>query len=155
MRPAWSLRSDRALGPARVGARAGWTEAVTGDGELILRTPLPVAAARRWLRDRGVRWLAGPPPAVVRARAVGTAFQLKVWQAACRIPSGQRKTYGQLAKAIGCRSARAVGAALGANPLAGIIPCHRVVAADGLGGFAWGAARKRAWLRAEADGAAR
>jgi O-6-methylguanine DNA methyltransferase len=94
-------------------------------------------------------------PAIVRSRAVGTAFQLKVWQAVRRIPSGQRQTYGQLAKAIGCGSAQAVGAALGANPLAGIIPCHRVVAADGLGGFAWGAVRKRAWLRAEADGAAR
>ncbi len=155
MRPAWSLRSDRGLGPVRVGVRAGWTEVVTTGGELVHRTPLPIAAARRWSRAHGGEVTAGPIPAIVRSRAVGTAFQLKVWQAVRRIPSGQRQTYGQLAKAIGCGSAQAMGAALGANPLAGIIPCHRVVAADGLGGFAWGAVRKRAWLRAEADGAAR
>ena len=99
--------------------------------------------------------VAGVLPAVRSARAHGTAFQLKVWQAVRRIPSGQTQTYGQLAKSIGCGSARAVGVALGANPLAGLIPCHRVVAADGLGGFAWGVDLKRAWLRAEADGAAR
>lgn len=155
MLPAWSLRSERALGPARVGVRAGWTEVVTTAGELVHRTPLPLAQARRWLRAHGGQATAGPLPTITRTRALGTAFQLKVWRATCRIPSGQRMTYGQLARAIGCRSAQAVGAALGANPLAGLIPCHRVVAAHGPGGFAWGAARKRAWLRAEADGAAR
>jgi O-6-methylguanine DNA methyltransferase len=107
------------------------------------------------LRDHGGEPVAGDLSTVRYARAYGTAFQLTVWQAAHRIPSGQTQTYGQLAKAIGCGSARAVGVALGANPLAGFIPCHRVVAADGLGGFAWGADLKRAWLQAEADGAAR
>ena len=155
MRPAWSLRSVRALGPVRVGRRAGLTEAVTPDGELVHRSPLPGAAVRRWLRDHGGEPVAGVLPAVRSARAHGTAFQLKVWQAVRRIPSGQTQTYGQLAKSIGCGSARAVGVARGANPLAGLIPCHRVVAADGLGGFAWGVDLKRAWLRAEADGAAR
>jgi methylated-DNA-[protein]-cysteine S-methyltransferase len=155
MTPAWSLRSAHALGPVRVGVRAGQTEAVTLAGELVYRTPLPVAAARRWLRALGATSVAGPLPDVLRIRACGTAFQLKVWQACRRIPPGQKRTYGQLAEAVGCRSAQAVGAALGANPLAGIIPCHRVVAATGLGGFAWGTARKRAWLEAEADGPAR
>ncbi|MEY4086508.1 MAG: hypothetical protein RLZZ405_696 [Verrucomicrobiota bacterium] len=155
MRPAWSLRSARALGPVRIGRRAGLTEVVTPDGELVHRSPLPGAAVRRWLRDHGGVPVAGDLPAVRGARAVGTAFQLKVWQAVRRIPSGQTRTYGQLAKTIRCGSARAVGVALGANPLAGLIPCHRVVAAEGLGGFAWGTDRKRAWLRAEADGAAR
>jgi O-6-methylguanine DNA methyltransferase len=155
MRPAWSLRSARALGPVRVGRRGGLTEAVTPDGELVHRSPLPGAAVRRWLRAHGGEPIAGKLPAVRRARAYGTAFQLAVWQAALRIPSGQTLTYGQLAKSIGCESARAVGVALGANPLAGIIPCHRVVAAAGLGGFAWGSDRKRAWLRAETNGAAR
>lgn len=155
MRPAWSLRSTRALGPVRVGGREGWTEVVTMAGELVYRTPHPLAAARRWLRAHGGQESPGSLPAVVRPRALGTAFQLKVWQAACRIPTGQRRTYGQLAQAVGCRSAQAVGSALGANPLAGIIPCHRVVAAGGLGGFAWGAACKRAWLESEGDGAAR
>lgn len=155
MTPAWTLRTARALGPVRVGVRHGLTEAVTPDGILVYRTPLPVAAARRWCQGLGGEVLAGPLPAIIGGRAYGTAFQLKVWQACHRIPSGQKRTYGQLAKTVGCRSAQAVGSALGANPLAGIIPCHRVVAADGLGGFAWGAARKRAWLEAEADGAAR
>ena len=155
MRPAWSLRSVRALGPVRVGRRDGLTEVVTPDGELVHRSPLPGTAVRRWLRDHGGEPVAGVLPAVRSARAHGTAFQLKVWQAVRRIPSGQTQTYGQLAKSIGCGSARAVGVALGANPLAGLIPCHRVVAADGLGGFAWGVDLKRAWLRAEVDGAAR
>ena len=155
MRLAWSLRSVRGLGPVRVGRRAGLTEAVTPDGELLHRSPLPGAAVRRCLRDHGGEPVAGDLPAVRCARAYGTAFQLKVWQAVRRIPSGQTQTYGQLAKSIGCGSARAVGVALGANPLAGLIPCHRVVAADGLGGFAWGVDLKRAWLRAEADGTAR
>jgi O-6-methylguanine DNA methyltransferase len=155
MRPAWSLRSTCALGPVRVGRRAGLTEAVTPDGELVHRSPLPGAAVHRWLRDHGGEPVAGVLPAVRSARAYGTAFQLTVWQAVRRIPSGQTQTYGQLAKSIGCGSARAVGVALGANPLAGLIPCHRVVAADGLGGFAWGVDLKRAWLRAEADVAAR
>ncbi len=155
MRPVWSLRSTRALGPVQVGRRGGLTEAVTPDGELVHRSPLPGAAVRRWLRDHGGEPIAGELPTVRSARAYGTAFQLTVWQAALRIPSGQTQTYAQLAKAIGCGSARTVGVALGANPLAGLIPCHRVVAADGLGGFAWGVDLKRAWLRAEADGAAR
>lgn len=155
MRPAWSLRSARALGPVRVGRRAGLTEAVTPSGELVHRSPLSIRAVRRWLRDHGGEPVAGVLPSVRGARAYGTAFQLKVWQAVRRIPSGQTLTYGQLAKSIGCGSARAVGVALGANPLAGLIPCHRVVDAEGLGGFAWGAELKRAWLRAEADGAAR
>ena len=155
MPPAWSLPSARTLGPVRVGVRAGMTEAVTPDGELVYRTPLPVAAARRWWQDLGGEVVTGPLPTVVRTRAYGTAFQLKVWQACRRIPAGQRRTYGQLAQAVGCRSAQAVGTALGANPLAGIIPCHRVVAADGLGGFAWGAGRKQAWLEAEVNGTAR
>lgn len=155
MRPVWSLRSARALGPVRVGRRAGLVEAVTPDGELVHRSPLPEAAVRRWLRAHGGEPIAGDLPAVRGARAYGTAFQLKVWQAVVRIPSGQTQTYGQLAKIVGCGSARAVGVALGANPLAGLIPCHRVVAADGPGGFAWGVDLKRAWLRAEADDAAR
>lgn len=155
MLPAWSLRSTRALGPVRVGVRDGRSEVVTPDGELLYRTPLPVEAADRWTHSLGGRVVPGPLPAIARIRAYGTAFQLKVWQACCLIPAGHKRTYGQLAEAVGCRSALAVGTALGANPLAGIIPCHRVVAADGLGGFAWGADLKQAWLQAEADGSAR
>ncbi|MBI5137863.1 MAG: methylated-DNA--[protein]-cysteine S-methyltransferase [Nitrospirae bacterium] len=82
----------------------------------------------------------------------GTPFQLAVWQAARRIPPGQVRTYGELAGAIGRpRAARAVGQALGANPVPLLVPCHRVVAAGGaLGGFTGGTALKARLLAHEA-----
>ena len=62
----------------------------------------------------------------------GTPFQKKVWKELCRIPYGSRATYGQIARRIGRPDAvRAVGAANGANPIAVVIPCHRVVGSDG------------------------
>ena len=64
----------------------------------------------------------------------GTPFQLRVWHALMGIPAGQPATYGALAKRLGT-AARAVGQACGSNPLPILIPCHRVVAAHGLGGF--------------------
>ncbi|OZA29700.1 MAG: cysteine methyltransferase [Hydrogenophilales bacterium 17-61-9] len=64
----------------------------------------------------------------------GTPFQLRVWRALVAIPAGQPTTYGALAKQLGT-AARAVGQACGSNLLPILIPCHRVVAADGLGGF--------------------
>ena len=64
----------------------------------------------------------------------GTAFQKSVWQAMCAIPRGRTRTYGDLAREIGCE-ARTVGQACGDNRLPIVIPCHRVVAADGIGGF--------------------
>ena len=64
----------------------------------------------------------------------GSPYRLKVWQALLDIPSGETVTYAVLARRIGS-SARAVGQALGDNPLPIVIPCHRVVAASGLGGF--------------------
>ena len=74
-------------------------------------------------------------------------FSRQVWQATARIPRGKVKTYGQVAKEIAaCGAARAVGAALGKNPFPLIVPCHRVVRADGeLGGFSAGgiAVKKR------------
>ena len=65
---------------------------------------------------------------------LGTPFQLRVWHALMGIPAGHPATYGALAKKLGT-AARAVGQACGANPLPILIPCHRVVAAHGLGGF--------------------
>ena len=64
----------------------------------------------------------------------GTPFQLQVWRTLMAIPPGQPTTYGTLAKRLGT-AARAVGQACGANPLPILIPCHRVLAANGLGGF--------------------
>jgi methylated-DNA-[protein]-cysteine S-methyltransferase len=80
-----------------------------------------------------------------------TEFQQKVYEAACRIPFGETKSYGDLAKEMGRPgAARAVGQALGANPLPILIPCHRVVAAGGgLGGFTGGINTKKKLLAME------
>ncbi|OGI65289.1 6-O-methylguanine DNA methyltransferase [Candidatus Nomurabacteria bacterium RIFCSPLOWO2_01_FULL_39_18] len=83
----------------------------------------------------------------------GTAFQKKVWREICKIPKGKTITYQELAKKIGKpKAVRAVGNAVGANPLAVIIPCHRVVRSDGsLGGYSGkgGMRTKRILLKKE------
>jgi AraC family transcriptional regulator of adaptative response/methylated-DNA-[protein]-cysteine methyltransferase len=78
----------------------------------------------------------------------GTAFQLRVWRALLQVPPTTRISYGQLAAAAGKPLAyRATGTALGHNPVAFLIPCHRVTRADGTpGNYRWGSARKRAIL---------
>ncbi len=82
----------------------------------------------------------------------GTRFQKNVWNALRRIPAGQTATYSQIANAIGKpNAARAVGAACGANRFAVLVPCHRVVRADGTSkGFRWGLGRKEQLLQLEA-----
>ncbi|MDZ4364628.1 methylated-DNA--[protein]-cysteine S-methyltransferase [Brevundimonas sp.] len=81
----------------------------------------------------------------------GTAFQRAVWAALRAIPAGQTRSYGQLAAAIGApRAVRAAGLANGQNPIAVIVPCHRVIGANGtLTGYAGGVERKRWLLRHE------
>ncbi len=81
----------------------------------------------------------------------GTAFQQRVWHAACTIQYGNTTNYGTLAREAGVsRAARAVGAALGANPIILIVPCHRVIASDGsLGGYGPGLQWKRRFLALE------
>lgn len=81
----------------------------------------------------------------------GTPFQVAVWRALARIPFGETCSYGELARTVGRPSAsRAVGAANGANPIAIIVPCHRVIAADGtLGGYSGGLDLKRRLLALE------
>ncbi|CAM5788683.1 methylated-DNA--[protein]-cysteine S-methyltransferase [Ottowia pentelensis] len=78
----------------------------------------------------------------------GTAFQQKVWQVLCGIPTGQTRSYGDVARDLGVPQAvRAVAGACAANVLAIAIPCHRVVRGDGsVSGYRWGVARKRALL---------
>jgi AraC family transcriptional regulator of adaptative response/methylated-DNA-[protein]-cysteine methyltransferase len=92
---------------------------------------------------------AGPP---LRAYVRGTAFQIRVWQALLQLPAGALASYGHVAAAIGrSGAARAVGTAVGSNPLAWLIPCHRVIRETGvLGSYRWGAVRKRAMLVWEA-----
>jgi methylated-DNA-[protein]-cysteine S-methyltransferase len=81
----------------------------------------------------------------------GTPFQQSVWQALLSIAAGQTRRYGELASQIGRPAAvRAVGAAIGRNPLSIVVPCHRVVGADGsLTGYAGGLDRKAALLERE------
>ena len=111
---------------------------------------LPVfAAAFRWLDD----YFAGgqPDPEELPLAPAGTAFRQSVWQELLQIPYGETLTYGDIARRIGCASARAVGGAVGHNPISLIIPCHRVLGADGsLTGYAGGTEYKR-WLLAHEE----
>jgi AraC family transcriptional regulator of adaptative response/methylated-DNA-[protein]-cysteine methyltransferase len=81
----------------------------------------------------------------------GTVFQHRVWEELRRIPRGETRTYRDIARAVGAPDAvRAVGSACGANPVALVVPCHRAVRTDGgLGGYAWGLARKKKLLALE------
>ncbi len=83
----------------------------------------------------------------------GTPFQLKVWDALLKIPVGRLTTYGELAKQTGRPGAsRAVGTAVGKNPIAFLIPCHRVIRSNGMfGGYRWGTTRKTAIIGWEAS----
>ena len=100
---------------------------------------------------------AGSGPAPVHA--IGAPFQIKVWEALLAIPSGHVTTYGDIAAAIGNpRAVRAVGTAVGRNPVSWLIPCHRAIRkGGGLGGYHWGLPMKRAmlaWESARAEAAA-
>jgi AraC family transcriptional regulator of adaptative response/methylated-DNA-[protein]-cysteine methyltransferase len=94
-------------------------------------------------------WRSDQPLRVVM---IGTDFQVKVWKALLRIPMGRARSYSSLAGEIGAPAAsRAVGAAVGANPLSFVVPCHRAVGKGGaLTGYHWGLTRKRAILGWEA-----
>ena len=83
----------------------------------------------------------------------GTDFQINVWKSLLKLPSGTVTSYSQIAAAIGKpKAVRAVGTAIGANPIGLLIPCHRVVQQNGsLGGYRWGTTRKRAMLAREAS----
>ena len=148
--------TDRGLCAVRLGR-----EPVALESEL--RAEFPRAAVTR--DDEGMAEMA----ALVSDLAIGrprpdvsdlpidvhaTAFRRRVWEALRRIPVGETRSYGQVAAAIGApNAARAVGAACGANPVAIVVPCHRVVASDGsLHGYAYGLARKRQLLAAERGG---
>jgi AraC family transcriptional regulator of adaptative response/methylated-DNA-[protein]-cysteine methyltransferase len=100
---------------------------------------------------------AAAAPALPPLDITATAFQWRVWEALTRIPAGETRSYAEIARAIGePHAARAVGRACGANKLALIVPCHRVVRADGApGGWRWGAARKQTLLERERRAEAR
>lgn len=92
----------------------------------------------------------------IKLHLKGTDFQLKVWEALLKIPMGQLSTYGNIAQEINNPNAsRAVGTAIGSNPVAFLIPCHRVIQSSGIiGGYMWGPTRKTAiigWEAAKTD----
>lgn len=88
----------------------------------------------------------------IKLHLKGTDFQLKVWEALLKIPAGKLSTYGNIAKTIKKPDAsRTVGTAIGKNPIAFLIPCHRVIQSTGkIGGYMWGSARKTAIIGWEA-----
>lgn len=83
----------------------------------------------------------------------GTLFQIAVWRTLLTIPAGKLVTYGEIAASLGTpKAARAVGSAVGANPIAIFVPCHRVIGASGsLGGYRWGINRKKALIAYESS----
>jgi AraC family transcriptional regulator, regulatory protein of adaptative response / methylated-DNA-[protein]-cysteine methyltransferase len=102
------------------------------------------APLARRIFDTGL-WRADRPLRVV---LIGTDFEVRVWETLLKIPMGRATTYSDIATKIGAtRAARAVGAAVGKNPLSFVVPCHRVLGKDGaLTGYHWGLTRKRAML---------
>jgi AraC family transcriptional regulator of adaptative response/methylated-DNA-[protein]-cysteine methyltransferase len=130
-----------------------------GASEADLRARFPRAQlvpAGDDLRDLFARVVAaveqpGPASAAIPLDVKGTAFQQRVWEELRRIPHGETRSYGELAAALGNpKASRAVGRANGANHVAVLIPCHRVIASDGtLGGYAYGLAIKAELLRRE------
>lgn len=103
----------------------------------------------RWLE----RYFAGERPERDFPLAPrGSEFRQRVWRELLNIPYGETVSYGELGRRAGCTSARAIGSAVGHNPISIIIPCHRVVGADGkLTGFAGGVEKKAFLLKLEAD----
>jgi len=104
---------------------------------------------RPWIEAAfGMKSAADPAPLYL----IGAPFQIKVWEALLRLPEGAVTTYGDIAQAIGSpKAVRAVGTAVGRNPVGYLIPCHRVLRKSGeLGGYHWGLPMKRAMLGYEA-----
>ena len=114
-----------------------------------VRTPPIIAETIQWLDD----YFAGKRPCnVPRLNPQGTAFQKRVSTALLTIPYGETVSYGELVRMVGCKSAQAIGQAVGANPIALIIPCHRVIAAHGkIGGYEYGIEIKKKLLELEGN----
>ena len=132
--------------PALIDMRQRWPRAKIVEDSA--RTA-PLAAR---IFDRNL-WRADRPLRVV---LIGTDFEVRVWETLMRIPMGRAITYSDLAGTIGKpKAARAVGAAVGKNPISFVVPCHRVVGKSGeLTGYHWGLTRKRAMLGWEAGAVA-
>lgn len=120
--------------------RSGWVEAPRAFGDVVAQLEEYFAGTRTTFD--------------LVLRPTGTVFQRRVWDALSRIPYGETRTYGEIAEAIGQPgAARAVGLANGRNPIAIVVPCHRVIGADGsLTGYGGGLDVKRALLDLERAG---
>jgi len=159
MKPAFEAqcRIHTPLGPMTLAATArglagAWFDAQAHHpGELSA----PVHAKQRWLAQAAGEfdaYFAGRKRSfTVPLDAQGTAFQHSVWRVLQGIPHGSLRSYGEIAHELGRpEAARAVGAAVGRNPISVIVPCHRVVGRDGsLTGYAGGLSRKEALLELE------
>ncbi|WP_420005044.1 methylated-DNA--[protein]-cysteine S-methyltransferase [Arenibacterium sp. LLYu02] len=131
--------------PAMADMRTRWPKAQFVEDPMALRPQVEAAFARR---------------GETALHLIGAPLQIKVWEALLTIPEGSAATYGEIAEAIDSpRAVRAVGTAVGKNPLSWLIPCHRVLRKGGaMGGYHWGLPVKRAMLafeaaRTEADAA--
>jgi methylated-DNA-[protein]-cysteine S-methyltransferase len=156
--------------PARVGALAtplgrilvAWLESDGGPlvtGVRLAAEGLPAADAPDWISEAFAAYFVDPTRAVALDWTLGgTEHQRAVWRRISAIPSGSTVTYGNIATALGS-SARAVGNACRANPVPLLVPCHRVVAKTGLGGFAGDTSgrlrRIKGWLLAHEQGVER
>jgi len=148
------------LGPMLVAAtEKGVCCLAFGEGEPELRARFPKAELRAAGEDFRALFAQvveaveqpGPGSAAIPLDVKGTAFQQRVWEELRRIPHGETRSYGELAAAVGNpKASRAVGGANGANHVAVLIPCHRVIASDGtLGGYAYGLEIKAELLKRE------
>jgi AraC family transcriptional regulator of adaptative response/methylated-DNA-[protein]-cysteine methyltransferase len=162
MRIDYSILSS-AIGRVLVAATEHGVCAVKiGDSELGLSRDLkgefpnaditPVARPRNeWIKAIAKHLRGGSPSLDLPIDVQATAFQWKVWRALQRIPYGETRSYSEVARSIGKpRAVRAVASACANNPVALVVPCHRVVPASGAAGeYRWGAARKKELLLVE------
>lgn len=151
---ALAMGTDRGLCGLAFAAETGRDAAMA---DMTARWP---AARFREAPERLAPWVGAAFGGAGEARLlmIGAPFQIKVWEALLRVPSGHVTTYSDIAAAIGHpKAVRAVGSAVGRNPVSFLIPCHRALRkAGGLGGYHWGLGVKRAmlaWESARADAA--
>ncbi len=142
--PALAMGTDRGLCGLAFGAETGRDAAMA---DLCARWPgadylHDAEAIRPWVDA------AFAQSGTTRLHMIGAPFQIKVWEALLRVPSGHVTSYSELAQAVGHpRATRAVGTAVGRNPVSFLIPCHRALRKSGaLGGYHWGLPVKRAML---------
>lgn len=139
------LALDTPIGPLRLLEGAGALTAIEWSNKVLPDEPTPLLLEAKRQLDA---YFAGALKTFdLPLRPPGSPFEQRVWQAMAEIPYGETRRYGDLAAALGA-PARAIGQACGSNPLPIVVPCHRVLAATGLGGYSGsgGAETKRRLL---------